>query len=1285
VGAWSDGAENSIMLSWSGENPAVERAALAMEGYIADQKSVLYFQPDTQAEEFIARFTAEGDVVAVHEDLLKRGLAFHTLRPTSEGTVVYVYGQDQETLDKVGDAAKAHNAEMSWTPGKGEFIGTKLENGEATDREQRDDARRVYEDEISRAAGGEVGHVWEDIRDRWTRRLQQSQDQEVGDFNPNHDPDTGEFSSGEGGGGGGDFTVASPAQRVQYKANRAGKIAEYDPRFFTHRPLVLEYEGKPLDMGRDELVRTAPYNADLSNVPTSPDIIYRGMSAGEFDAIQKTGEIRGSGEYNIGEQQRGLTYYGADPQIAQSYASSFAPRKYKPSWDRPAYVVAIRRPPPELIRQVSGVGENEVGVVGAVPADDIVAVYRGDVIAYVPEEHYAGGSTSAMVTLNWSQQALPPRKGGDGWNRATGTRLESEYDASRAAVAATVHDLGVAEPEQLDPLSQRSNNDSSTHQFATALVEKHAAKVMSERLARPIDPAAVHAMGSRLWSDWLDSTALTKGGKLLQLAAAEELGGRFDERRMIGSKLQELVEAADKEFADVGGYAGVKAYVRGMWETTQYLLERSGMNDVGVYRSIWQRPEERGRSEEFAHGAQRWTRLPDTLIRRNGMASFSAASSMASSWGQGDRTVIRAKVPRTAIVSIPAYGGNDTDEMELTVAGTAWHGWDAWLRSAPDFNTVPLVEPPDKIKDEAAPPAASTLPSASAGAPAENQSLQPVNDPKYRAIDLQRLDTDWLRPAGRARARLARDDVSGSFASKQGSWLMDPETGELIGSSSEEGGGGGESAAPARAATLPKAAKTKAAKATTSPAASPPKKIEGVKADSHPAKISPSYTKTNKRTVNSEDTYVPTGLATMAKHEHSYSHNIALHANAAHYPGLRAEDTEGTNAVVARNIVDRMKSNLRYLWTKATAAQKTAANWYRGANSRIRAKATQYKLDSASVAGVYAALSPTKDWEENIYLADRVLDIYHTKQHFEWTQEMSDTAERIWLKESSEKDSPERQASIVASNAVKTAQWQRLRAAKTLSALTSHRDMAMWIRTYDETYGDPEQEIVSGVLHGRGYREFLPDGTLGGFRMTQPQSGNPEKALVTWQSMTMTANAIEAMLSGGDRHIISAAVGERHKVRNFYNNLVDPDGTDGDVTIDSHAVGGAWMMPTSGVEVAKGHALATSPGEGAQNAKNGPSEGIWGTYGFYADAYRELAGELHMLPDELQAVLWVVKRDAFVDMAKQAQVDIRSMWQSFHNGDRSLAETHDAVWRIVEEDQQRKRDAAAARSQRTAE
>jgi hypothetical protein len=31
-------------------------------------------------------------------------------------------------------------------------------------------------------------------------------------------------------------------------------------------------------------------------------------------------------------------------------------------------------------------------------------------------------------------------------------------------------------------------------------------------------------------------------------------------------------------------------------------------------------------------------------------------------------------------------------------------------------------------------------------------------------------------------------------------------------------------------------------------------------------------------------------------------------------------------------------------------------------------------------------------------------------------------------------------------------------------------------------------------------------------------------------------------------------MGERHKVRNFYNNIYDPNSPYGDVTIDTHAV-----------------------------------------------------------------------------------------------------------------------------------
>jgi hypothetical protein len=48
----------------------------------------------------------------------------------------------------------------------------------------------------------------------------------------------------------------------------------------------------------------------------------------------------------------------------------------------------------------------------------------------------------------------------------------------------------------------------------------------------------------------------------------------------------------------------------------------------------------------------------------------------------------RAVVPRTAVVSVPAYGINVQSEHEVVVAGTAWTHWDAWHKKAPTFDQV---------------------------------------------------------------------------------------------------------------------------------------------------------------------------------------------------------------------------------------------------------------------------------------------------------------------------------------------------------------------------------------------------------------------------------------------------------------------------------------------------------------------------------------------------------------------------------------------------------------------
>ena len=92
-----------------------------------------------------------------------------------------------------------------------------------------------------------------------------------------------------------------------------------------------------------------------------------------------------------------------------------------------------------------------------------------------------------------------------------------------------------------------------------------------------------------------------------------------------------------------------------------------------------------------------YVRLPDTRIDRSGLASFTTDKNVAEKFAHHseDRSVIiRAEVPRTSVVSVPAYGINVYGEREIVVAGNAWKGWDAWdvggEHSVPDFKAVPI-------------------------------------------------------------------------------------------------------------------------------------------------------------------------------------------------------------------------------------------------------------------------------------------------------------------------------------------------------------------------------------------------------------------------------------------------------------------------------------------------------------------------------------------------------------------------------------------------------------------
>lgn len=136
-----------------------------------------------------------------------------------------------------------------------------------------------------------------------------------------------------------------------------------------------------------------------------PALMYRGVSNAEMASIMSTGKVRSNGSYNMGDGQVGMTLYAADPTMALSYASSFAPPQAKPALGSPSYVIAVRRPGDEADDpRLPG----EIPYPREISAEEIVSVVeirpgavRPPTQTYVQQpmgDWASGGGASAMTT-----------------------------------------------------------------------------------------------------------------------------------------------------------------------------------------------------------------------------------------------------------------------------------------------------------------------------------------------------------------------------------------------------------------------------------------------------------------------------------------------------------------------------------------------------------------------------------------------------------------------------------------------------------------------------------------------------------------------------------------------------------------------------------------------------------------------------------------------------------------------------------------------------------------------
>jgi hypothetical protein len=233
----------------------------------------------------------------------------------------------------------------------------------------------------------------------------------------------------------------------------------------------------------------------------------------------------------------------------------------------------------------------------------------------------------------------------------------------------------------------------ATKRAAKFLSIERGAQLLVERgLVSDINEARENAgnIDQTLWKDWVNSST-SNGGRLLQVATADELGGRLRESMDIDPA--HIIPNANREFRYIGGFEGVKALVRAKWEATQLLLDAADTPTLKLFRSVSLRDVDKEsvvKVTDINHW-QKFDKLPDVKVIRNGAASTSVSANVSNNWdGSSGRVVLRAEVPRTAAISIPAYGENTASEQEVVIAGTAWKAWDAYKGTAPDFRSIPI-------------------------------------------------------------------------------------------------------------------------------------------------------------------------------------------------------------------------------------------------------------------------------------------------------------------------------------------------------------------------------------------------------------------------------------------------------------------------------------------------------------------------------------------------------------------------------------------------------------------
>ena len=315
-------------------------------------------------------------------------------------------------------------------------------------------------------------------------------------------------------------------------------------------------------------------------------------------------------------------------------------------------------------------------------------------------------------------------------------------------------------------------------------------------------------------------------------------------------------------------------------------------------------------------------------------------------------------------------------------------------------------------------------------------------------------------------------------------------------------------------------------------------------------------------------------------------------------------------------LINTLKENLKSLYEDVPDDIKERSKlWYDGANAIARDVSARTGLTVDQVGGVIATQSPQKDWFMNVQQALNIIDVYqnHIDEKIDVTA-MSDAIDLFVLNPKEE-----------------FKQQKRRELVEKINNMSLREALEVDSKEYN-AYAGLITRIISLHTHGQSFDILSPEGVPVEIKLKK--DGTPARHGFGSNSEIYKAISI---LEDGSIENISDRLGKAHKVRSFYNNIVQPS-SNNDVTIDTHAYAAAFMFPHSGTDVGVKALFSSSPMvKNLRKKEEGDIENRSSlVYALLADAYRDIARELGVLPRELQSITWEKIRKIFPDNIKSS-------------------------------------------------